>query len=242
MKKRMKKHVEKHISKSAEKDMPALEELERIHESDRTKKQTRWLEKRRLEKMTWKGKLDYILTYHRAAVAVLVLLLLLPFGLRQWVEYQKQNIILSVAVVNSAEVDSAKLEEGIKSLAGSGSKYDVVTVYTDIYTDEEGIFDYNSMMFVNVHVAAAEIDLMVMDQESYEFCRDREFLMDTKRLLGAVFCEEHSDKVKRDCILVESSSLSDLMTLGYDTAYIGVMENAQNAETAAGWIRYLLGQ
>lgn len=221
-------------------DVPSLEELQRIHESDRTKQQNRWLEIRRLQKMNGRDKIIYILTYHKAAIAGLMALLILLFGIYRWMEYQKETIILSIAIVDSVETDSVKLQNTIKSLERTESKYNIVTVYTDLYTDKEGIFDYNSMIFINTHIAAAEIDLMIMDQPAYEFCRDREFLMDTETLLGAGFCNQYSDEIQSNCILVESSKLSDVMLLRYDTVYISVMANAQNTEAAAEWIRYLI--
>lgn len=230
------------MKKRIRNNLPALEELERIHESDRTKQQARWLERRRLQKMTGKEKIVHILTYHKAAAACLAILLISPFGIYRWLEHRKENIILSAAIVNSLKTDSEQLQNIIKSLEGSESKYDIITVYTDIYTDQEGIFDYNSLMFVNVHAAAAEIDLMIMDQSAYEFCRDREFLMDMETLLGDDFCRRYRAEMESDCIVAEASDLSDLMTLRYDTAYIGVMANAPNAATAADWIRYLLAQ
>lgn len=228
------------MKKSRKDEQPTLEELEHIHESDRTKQQTRLLELRRLQRLNLKGKIAYIMAYHKLAAAGLATLLLLPFGIHQWVEHQKENIILSIAVVNSVKTDTDRLQEIVRNLEGTESQYDIITVYTDIYTDGEGMFDYNSMMFVNVHVAAAEIDLMIMDQAVYEFCRDKEFLMDMETLLGRDFCEQHSDEMEQEAIVVETSELSDIMTLGYDTAYISVMANAQNAAAAADWIRSLL--
>lgn len=214
------------------------------HESDMTSKEKRELERQKLSSMTGKEKAEYILTYYKMHIAVLVGAVALIIGIVMWIDSFQNETVLYAAVINGGEMDSRMMEH-FQAYRGDDNrrhKYVLDTSVASLSQDGSGQMDYANRMKIVTLVGANTADLFICPESIYqEYSKEENFLVPAEQLLGAEFTAAHADICEKDAVRVENSEM--LERYGYQNsgpAYLIVFQYSGQQEAAADFIKFLV--
>ena len=210
---------------------------ERKNELDLSRKERRLLEKEKIKGMGMKKKLEYFWMYYKWVLVLVIVGILAIRGGIDWYHNAKMETILSIAPVNSINLDTETTAQKVKETLGAEGEYEQVSITTNLMTSSEsGEFDYNSQMAYVAQISASAIDVLLMPENVYQNYASEDAFVDMQEVLGAEVCEALGDAVQEDCVVVTDDSLAEDFGISYEPVYICVMCNSENMENAAKWI------
>lgn len=212
------------------------------YESDRTRKEKRELEKEKLSTMNWKGKLEYIWAYYKAAIFGVIGFFVLIGVLLNIYENSKYEDILSIGVANSAVIDSTETtEKKLLELFGSGDKYERVNVDTSYtFGDDLTTADSNIVMKFTTIIAAQGMDVFLCNKEIFEAYDHQDMFEDLSELLSEEQCERYGiSRGDRKLDVTNLVNYQDLELTYYEPVYLAVPTSSQHMDYAAKFIEYL---
>lgn len=219
--------------------------FQKKHESDMTKKEKRELEREKLASMNGKEKAEYILTYYKLHIAVLLGGILLAIGIAMWIDSFQNETMLYVAIINGREVDAAMMEEFQAYREDGERRHKYVLDNSAVTSGQDGSdeLDYASQMKVATLVGANTADLFICPESIYqEYAKEENFLLPMEELLGQEFVSAHKEAFETDAVRVENSQM--LKKYGYqgtEPAYLIVFQYSGHQGVAADFIKFLLG-
>lgn len=218
--------------------------FQKKHESDMTGKEKRELEREKLASMNGREKAEYILTYYKLHIAVLLGGILLVAGIVMWVDSFQNETMLYVAAINGRELDAGIMEE-FKEFRGDGERrHQYVLDTSAVSLGQEGSdgLDYASQMKIATLVGANTADVFICPESIYrEYAKEENFLSPMEGLLGQEFISSHKEDFEKDAVRVENSEkLKQYGYQGTEPAYLIVFQYSGHQEVAADFIKFLL--
>ncbi len=183
-------------------------------------------------------KLDHILTYYKIPL-ILLAFALIVLGDVCWRHFTKKETLLYAAYSNVAvgeELDRALTEDFIAYL-GENPKKNQVQVYRELYlssdpSTENHQYAYASRLKLLATIQAQEIDLVLMNQEAYDFLSGEGYLAELPPLLDSALAVRLEPLLTANTVILEDNSIE--LTLNEADAYEAVTEEAVNALTVNG--------
>lgn len=218
--------------------------FQKKHESDMTKQERRELEREKLASMNGKEKLEYILTYYKLQIALVLGAILLVVGVVQWVDSFLNETVLYAVVVNGRNLDTGIMEQ-FQAYRGDMNRRHIYTLDTSIaFQDQDGSgeMDYATATKMLTLVGASTADLFICPKSVYQkYSQEEDFLVPVEELLGEGFAAAHADICEKDAVRVENSGM--LEKYGYqsnEAAYLIVFRYSSNQEAAADFVEFLV--
>lgn len=202
------------------------------YESDMTKKEKRELEKHKLAGMSWKGKLGYIWTYYKPAMAGVIGVIALIVIVCQLVENAKYETILNVSVINaSISEDTEAIQKELQSQFGTEDKYDKVTLDTTFMMGDIETADYNMVMKFTTVVAAQDMDVLITTKEVYDHYESQEMFLDLSTLFTSEECEKYGISSGMDRLDITNTPwLEKNKWVEFEPVYLTVISNTKHQD------------
>ncbi len=156
----------------------------------RLTKEERLARKAAFQKMDLAGKAEYIYTYYK--LPILVVLITLYFASSTvYQQLTKKEVVLYSAHINLSVGDelNARLGEGFVSAGGADPKKAEVYLYSGLYLSndpslENHEYQYASNLKLMAAIEAKELDIVLMNQEAYDIFSRKGYLLDLYSLLS----------------------------------------------------------
>ncbi len=220
--------------------------FQKKHESDMTKKERRELEREKLASMNGKEKLEYILTYYKLQIGLVLGAILLIVGVVKWIDSFFDETVLYAAIVNGRNLEEGMMEE-FQAYRGDENRRHKYILDTSIaFQDQDGSgeMDYATATKMLTLVGSSATDLFICPKSVYEkYSQEEDFLVPVEQLLGEEFVASHEDICEKDAVRVEKSEI--LERYGYqsqEAAYLIVFQYSSNHEAAADFVKFLTGE
>ena len=214
---------------------------DRKYESDMTKKEKRELRRRQLKSTHGKARLDYIWTYYKLEMGLVLVLIVICALVINWLLSLRYDQILYVGVINNTACDGEKMAQDYKASIGNDNKFDTVEVDTTMTIDPDSeISDFYGSYRFTVYTSTSVMDAAIVDEETFESHKDVGVFMDLKDLV------EEADPESVDSIAdgvgLNLQGNEKLASYGVDTTkpvYLMVNRQTENEEYITSFIRFL---
>ncbi|MCU6761689.1 Uncharacterised protein [uncultured Roseburia sp.] len=215
---------------------------ERRYESDMTKKEKRQMRKEQLKSMKGKERLDYIWTYYKLEMGMILFFVIIGVLVVNWLLGFRYDQILYVGVVNSMQCDGEQMAADYKTFIGNDDKFDEVDVDTSMEIDPSGnTSDFYGEFRFSVYNSAPVLDAVIVDQEVFEVYDDSGLFMNLEDFFTED-TEEYQDLITNNTGLNLKGSKT-LQSYGVDSTqpvYLMVSRQTENVEYVKDYIRFLL--
>ncbi|QOV19833.1 hypothetical protein INP51_02325 [Blautia liquoris] len=209
------------------------------YESDMTRKEKREIEKEKLSTMSIGGKLGYIWTYYKGAMAAILGVILLIVVILQLVENSKYHTILNVSVVDAQTMEEqSKIQDELQKQFGTKNKYDQITFDTSYMMGEDvEKADYNTVMKFTTVIAAKDMDVLITTQNVYNHYKEQEMFLDLSSLFTPEECEKLGISKGTDMLDITNTPwLEKHKWVQYEPVYLTVISNTQNQDKVKEFI------
>ena len=220
--------------------------FQKKHESDMTSKEKRQLEREKLASMHGGEKAEYILSYYKFHIAVVVILIFAVFGITQWVDSWKDEDYIYALVVNAPTEGEGFMEDFRASLEDEEEHHKYVLdtgVFFTTNLDGEKELAYTEKVKMTTLVGAGTADVFICPESIYKLYggSKEKVLYDISELMGEEFVTEYSDLCMKDAVRVENSRV--LKKYGLSTeepAYLMVFQYTDHPETAKEFVQFIV--
>lgn len=219
-------------------------------------------------KMDTAHKIEHIYTYHRWTI-LLILIALYIVSSTAYRQITKKAVPLYVGMVNvsvGTELEQTITDEFLTSLELNLKKNEVL-MYRGMYlsdnaSDEDHQYAYASRLKIMAAVNAKELDVVFMNQESYNLLSNVGYLLPLEALPAALspYLAQNEVVLESNAIEVQLNQadeyrvVTETVTNGVnvsafpvfrsagfdDTVYIGIIANTLHYDTAVSYLEYLL--
>lgn len=191
-----------------------------------------------------KDKLDYIWDYYKIPIIGIVTTIALIIYILYLVFRHVPEDILDVTLMNSsvASEDEIKVDDDYLSFVGYDSEDYKVYIGAHITIDDS--MSGSARERVAAMILAEEIDVLVWDDEAFDYVKTLEASADLKNYLSESYIEKYSQYAVYDDEVLIGFSFDDTKDITKELAmketYVGIVETATNKNEAARFIEYLL--
>ncbi len=189
--------------------------------------------------MTINQKIEYIFDYYKFHIgAVLLVLAIIIYILHGIITHKDSAINITVSnLYLDSETETLITDSFLKSQNIDTNK-NKAEIYSIAVTKEDNAgseYTYASHMKLMTMINAEQIDVILMDKDSYDLFSSEGYLSDMKDCVSddALFTDG-----KTDCIILPDSKYFN--ESGSDELYIGVAVNTPHKELSTEFIKYLL--
>lgn len=209
-----------------------------------TKKEKRQLRKEQLFSTHGKARIDYIWTYYKLEIFFTVIIVVFAIFFVNWLLKLRYDQILYVGVVNCESCDGEKMAADYREYIDNHDKFDMVDVDTTLTAGTEGeTSDYvGAVRFVS-QMSASLLDVVMLDQDTFDFYYDTETFADMKEFLSDMD-GEYSELITEE-IGLNLTGNEKLASYGVDTGepvYLVVNAQSENMEYVKEYIKFLLAE
>ena len=228
-------------------------------------------------RMSLPERAEYIFAYFKLPL-VLLLIALIAAGTVIFHAITRKNELLYLSLINVAVSEEAEglLTEGFVGAWGADPRKNEVYAYTGLYIsdhppEEYHEYSYASRLKMLAAMNAKEVDVVLLNRESYDLFSRSGYLLDLRELLGesapdllaqaSPFFTENDVVLEDNAIELElgtadayeavtASSVNALEVSGTpifaaagfrEPVYLGVIANSPRLPEALAYIRYILG-
>lgn len=210
--------------------------LDRKYERQMNLKERQKFEAEKMQKMTWKEKIEYIWMYYKGYLLIPVILAVLVVIGTQMYQGMTEKVLLNIAVLGGSTTEREELEKELTTLLGTGDKKETVKINANL-SGSTG--DYNSNIALSTLIGAEAVDVIICPEEIYEIYAGQNGFVDLETVLPDK--ADGNEKVQKDAVLLETSDeMAKKAGLAYEPAYVCILSNAQNEENAVRFIEMLL--
>jgi len=156
----------------------------------RLTKEERLARKAAFQKMNLADKAEYIYTYYKLPI-LLVLIELCLFCSAMYRQITKKEVVLYSAYINISVGDdlNAQLSEGFVSASGADLKKAEIYLYSGLYLSnnpslENYEYQYASNLKLMAAIEAKQLDIVLMNKEAYDIFSQKGYLIDLHTLLS----------------------------------------------------------
>lgn len=209
-------------------------------------------ERKKLKSLTFPKKLEYIWDYYKPQMAGILIILALIGMVVQIVQNKQIVTELSAAVINAQAEEGSilRLHDGFVEYAGlGGSKQEVILDGGyQIHPESMDQMTMASETKIMAAVSASSLDVMLMDEEAFDFYAKTDMFLD----LQSLFSEEEYKSLSSNMILsgedgtgkawgLDVSESRKLEGVFKDKPVIlAVPSNANNTKNIQKFVQYLL--
>lgn len=202
---------------------------EEKHESDLTAKDKLEIEKQKLGSMNMKQKLEYLWTYYKMWLVVLILIIVcINIGV-SIIQNLRTEELISIAVADTdydTSDEAVKMESDLLEYLGTGGGYEKVTVDTSVMSGE----DSSSVMKRTVVMGAGTVDLLICDESMYSSYEEQEAFRDWEDVLGDAY-EQYAPYMEDGKIdLSKSEKWQEYGLTAYEPVYMAVLGNSEKED------------
>lgn len=209
-----------------------------------TKKEKRQLRKEQLLSTHGKDRIDYIWTYYKLEIIFTIIIVIFALFFVNWLLKLRYDQILYVGVVNSESCDGEKMAADYRKYIDNDDKFDMVDVDTTLMISPEGeIGDFAGPARFVSQMSSALMDVVIMDQDTFEFYHDTETFADMNAFL-ADMDEEYTELVT-DEIGLDLTGNEKLASYGVDTGkpvYLMINGQSENMKYVKAFVEFLLAE
>lgn len=187
-------------------------------------------------RMTVAGKLEYIFAYYKLPL-VLILIALIAVGTVISHAIRRKNELLYLALINVAVSDELEeqLTEGFVGALGEDPGKNEVYAYTGLYisdnpAEENHEYSYASRLKMLAAMNAEQVDVVLLNRESYDLFSHSGYLLDLNELLqkeAPDLLPDAAAYLTENEVILEDNAIE--LELGTADAYQAVTESAANA-------------
>ena len=230
-------------------------------DDEKTLKRIIRTELEKLKKLTWKERLVYIWDYYKPLLVILFGIWLLISVIVTMYHNMQLEYLMNAYFINSnaLEVDSDRMTaEFVERIGGIGPR-EVVTIDTTLdLRDTSSQYGVAAQMKMTALMSAETIDLLIVDQETYERYKEMGYFADFSTLFSEEQLEEWADLLvgadgkrladKPDGGTAYGLDLTEAPVLSECNAYMGnaaygvVAVNAVRTDLCDDFFSYLLGE
>ena len=199
------------------------------------------------KKMRFSKKLEYIFAYYKLPI-VLILIALIASGTVLFHAITRKNnlLYLGFANVSVGEDMEAFLTDGFIKYDGANPKKNQIYTYTGLYLSDDPAaenheYSYASRLKMIAAVNAKQMDIVLLNKESYDLLSRNEYLLD----LSAFLQKEDPDLYARVSPYVTGSALqvSELPSFyeaGFpEPVYLCVIANSPRCDEVIDYLAYV---
>lgn len=208
--------------------------MEQKHESDLTKKEKRALEIQKIKSLKGKKKVEYLLTYYRSVLLILIICIFMISMLIPVFQNAQKNPVLTLAVVDANyEADTTPLKEELLKYMGATGKHDEIVF--DTTTTSSG----NNVKLTILLLAEGDTDAVICNPKAYDFCEEKGVFLDWKELLGDSYSKYEMYMTNDILDLSKIPAWQEGNYTTYEPAYLGVLQTADHTEAVLQFLEYL---
>ena len=208
--------------------------MEQKHESDLTRKEKRELEIQKMKSLKSKKKLEYLLTYYRSVLLIVIIGIFMISMLIPVFQNAQKTPVLTLAVVDANyEADTAPLKEELLKYMGATGKHD------EIVFDTTATSSVNNVKLTILLLAEGNTDAVICNQKAYDFCEEKRVFLDWKELLGDNYSKYEMYMTNGILDLSKIPAWQEGNYTTYEPAYLGVLQTADHTEAVLQFLEYL---
>ncbi len=204
----------------------------------------------KLSKLTWGQRFGYIWDYYKPLMAAIFgVIFVIVIGVNIYHNLQlKQLLNVYLLNSNSFEIDTDQIAAGFGEYIGGLGEDDVVTVDASLdLTDTTSQYGIAAQTKFTALISAAEVDILILDRESYERYSEMEYFADLSDVLSAEQMEKWADllvqgegtEAMQGLDLTGSPILEQYNAYGDDTYYGAVVLNGEHLNLCDDFFEYL---
>ncbi len=211
--------------------------MDKKYESDLTPREKRQLELQKLKNMNTGQKIDYLWTYYKwVLVVILIVILVIYLGVTMYRNIRTTEL-LSIAVIDAdtaTEENQARMEEDLLEWLQSGKGYEEVSVDTSIQSGE----DYVSTAKRVATIGSGAMDLLICGEEAYDSFAEQDVFLSWEEVLGDQYQTYEPYLVDGKLDLSRSEKWQSYHLASYEPAYAGVYVSSENSENVVKFLEY----
>ena len=214
-----------------------MEVTTKRYESDLTKKEKRQLEWKKIKEMKWDKRIDYLWTYYKIVLLFVAVIVLIGSIIWSVVKGAFTDKLLVLGIVDANMNRQEELEDmsdDLLELLSRGNRFEMIDMDATFSTSKE---DPYAPIKMNTIIAAGELDILVLDEETSAGLKTQDVLVEWKDVLG-------EDYEKYEPYMTEFGlDLSQSEVWGADwryknPSYAVVLHSYQNPEGIKGMLEY----
>lgn len=222
--------------------------FQKKHESDMTSKEKRELEREKLSSMHGMEKAEYILSYYKFHIAVVLILIVGVIGISKWIDDLKDENYLYVAVIDAATKGENFMEDFRASLGDEEEHHKYVLdtgVFHTVTLEGGSELDYNARIKLSALVGATTVDVIISPKDVYELYNEEEdgALIPISELMGEEFVAEHPDICRKDAILLEDNPVLEKYGLSIEEpVYLFAFDYSGHPDVVKEFVYFLMDE
>lgn len=230
-------------------------------------------EKNKWDSLTWLQRVRYLWDYYKLPFVILFILIYIPaFMLYRQITHKDTRLFVGLVNIAANDETNRQLSDDYSAYAQLNPRKENFMLYTGWYitTDKDSpYFDYTyaSQLKILAAIDAEQLDVVLLDRESFDAFSQNGYLCNMKELLentslypalepyivsNVEFVEDNAKDINFDAS-IEFESVNKEFPMGLeltnssvfadadysDTIYLGVLANTPRAEEAIQYITYL---
>ena len=214
--------------------------MEVKHESDLTPKEKRQLEFQKLKAMTLGQKIEYLWTYYKVWLVVLLAVILVGSIVATMIQNGMKVELLSIAVVDAdlnAQDGVDQMQGDLLSYMGTGDKYETITVDASSRSGE----DYTDVTKRMVLIASGTVDLFICNQDTYEEYDEQGGFREWSEILGDDYGQYEQYMTDGVLDLSKSEKWQEYGITYYEPVYAGVLAASDKDENLRQFAEFFFG-
>ncbi|MCR5716158.1 MAG: hypothetical protein K6G23_04885 [Lachnospiraceae bacterium] len=196
-------------------------------------------EKKKLSELHGTQKIEYLWDYYKWVIWVILgIAVVVSIIVTSVTNSHKVELFgIMMTDVYTEHSDNAPLQEALfeKLSSEENAKNEYIYIDTSSYTTN-GELDYEYAMQLTVHMAAGELDMLILPSSVYE-TYDNDAFYSIEELFGSEFVEKYQDTVVGDGINITENEV--LASYGYSFKTDGILVVCVNAEHLDAVVEFL---
>lgn len=207
------------------------------YESDLTPKEKRSLEIQKIKSLKGKKKIEYLWTYYRSLLLVLLLIVAVIGTIVTAIQNKQRNPVLSLAVVDANyEADTAPLEEDLLKYLKASGKHDEVVINTTATSSG------NNVKLAILLSVESNMDAVVCNPDVYNSYQQEGYFFDWKELLGDDYGNYEKYMTNGVIDLSKVPAWKNAEYTLYEPAYLAVLQNSKHTDAVLQFLKYFVEQ
>lgn len=196
----------------------------------------------KIKKLHGKDKIEYLWTYYKHLLVVLLLVILVTQTIFTMISNSKITPVLTVAFID-ANIEKVQeleiLESELKDYLGYTEKNQVVTIDTSAYSRET---DENIAKLAVVMSVVSDTDAIICNQAVYERYQSQDIFVDWKDILGEEY--ENYKKYMKDGIIDLSlvEGWTEKQYTNVEENYFCVLKKSNHVNEARLMLDFIIGK
>ncbi|OUP79520.1 hypothetical protein B5F07_21890 [Lachnoclostridium sp. An169] len=211
--------------------------MEQKHESDLTSKEKRQLEFQKLKSMTFRQKIEYLWTYYKIWLVVLLAVIMVGSIIVTMVQNAMKVELLSIAIVDAdmnAQEQIDRMTDDLLDYIGTGDKYETITMDASAGSGD----DYTDVTKRMVLLASGTVDLFICNEETYEEYDEQGGFRDWSEILGDDYGQYEQYMTNGVLDLSKSEKWQEYGITFYEPVYAGALAASEKDENLKAFAEF----